>query len=78
MKPRESVGRLERSRSKWGWAFVAPGLVFFSVFSFYPMINAIWTSFFNKRLLSLKAPAFIGLQNYVRVLGSEDFWNSVR
>ncbi|PKL08282.1 MAG: sugar ABC transporter permease [Spirochaetae bacterium HGW-Spirochaetae-7] len=78
MKSRQSMGRLERNRSKWGWLFVAPGLVFFSVFSFYPMLNAIWTSFFNKRLLSLKRPNFIGLQNYVRVLGSEDFWNSAR
>ena len=78
MKLRQSTGGLERNRSKWGWAFVAPGLVFFSVFSFYPMLNAIWTSFFNKRLLSLKKPAFIGFQNYARVLGSEDFWNSAR
>jgi multiple sugar transport system permease protein len=78
MKRRESIGRLERDRSKWGWVFVAPGIVFFSVFSFYPMINAIWTSFFNKRLLSLKKPQFIGVQNYIRVLGSEDFWNSAR
>ncbi|PKL26454.1 MAG: sugar ABC transporter permease [Spirochaetae bacterium HGW-Spirochaetae-3] len=78
MKPRESAGGLERNRARWGWAFVAPGLVFFSIFSFYPMLNAIWTSFFNKRLLSLKAPKFIGLQNYQRVLMSEDFWNSAR
>jgi len=78
MKRREAMSGLERRRSRWGWVFVAPGLVFFSVFSFYPMINAIWTSFFNKRLLSLKRPVFIGLQNYVRVLGSEDFWNSAR
>ncbi|OHD27194.1 MAG: ABC transporter permease [Spirochaetes bacterium GWB1_59_5] len=78
MKRREIVGALERDRSKWGWAFVAPGLVFFSIFSFYPMLNAIWTSFFNKRLLSLKKPTFIGFQNYQRVLGSEDFWNSAR
>jgi len=78
MKRREAIGRLERDRSKWGWVFVAPGIVFFSVFSFYPMINAIWTSFFNKRLLSLKKPQFIGVQNYIRVLGSEDFWNSAR
>jgi multiple sugar transport system permease protein len=78
MKRRETMGGLERKRSRWGWIFVAPGLIFFSVFSFYPMINAIWTSFFNKRLLSLKQPVFIGLQNYIRVLGSEDFWNSAR
>lgn len=78
MKALHAAGGLERKRSRWGWVFVAPGLVFFSIFSFYPMLNAIWTSFFNKRLLSLKAPAFIGLQNYRRVLGAADFWNSAR
>ena len=78
MNRRKIASGLERNRSKWGWVFVAPGLAFFSVFSFYPMFNAIWTSFFNKRLLSLKAPKFIGLQNYQRVLGSEEFWNSAR
>jgi len=78
MKPAKSSGVLERNRSRWGWVFTAPGLVFFALFSFYPILNALWTSFFNKKLLSLKAPKFIGFQNYVRVLGSEDFWNSVR
>jgi len=78
MKPAKSSGVLERNRSRWGWVFTAPGLVFFALFSFYPILNALWTSFFNKKLLSLKPPRFIGFQNYVRVLGSEDFWNSVR
>jgi multiple sugar transport system permease protein len=78
MKTRASLGGLERDRSKWGWAFVAPGLAFFSIFSFYPMLNALWTSFFNKKLLSLKAPNYVGLQNYIRVLGASEFWNSAR
>jgi len=68
----------ERKTARWGWFFVAPGVAFFSLFSFYPILNAFWTSFFAKKLLSLKAPKFIGLDNYVKVLGSEDFWNSVR
>ncbi len=78
MKARAGSRGLERDRSKWGWIFVAPGLAFFSLFSFYPMLNAFVTSFFNKRLLSLKAPDFIGLRNYARVLGSAEFWNSAR
>jgi multiple sugar transport system permease protein len=69
---------LEKGRSAWGWFYIAPGIVFFSIFSFYPMVNAFWTSFTNKKLLSLKAPRFVGLQNYARILGSPDFWNSIR
>jgi len=53
-------------------------VLFFSVFSLYPILYAIWTSFHNKKLLSLKPPKFIGFQNYAKVLSSPDFWNSVR
>ena len=69
---------LEEKRNRWGWFFVAPGIVFFSAFSLYPILYAIWTSFHNKKLLSLKPPKFIGLQNWISVLSSQDFWNSVR
>ncbi|MCX7023340.1 MAG: sugar ABC transporter permease [Spirochaetes bacterium] len=68
---------LERKTARWGWFFVAPGVLFFSAFSLYPILNAFWTSFFNKKLLSLKPPKFIGLDNYGKVLSSPDFWNSV-
>jgi multiple sugar transport system permease protein len=66
----------EAKKARWGWAFVAPGIAFFAVFSFFPILNALWTSLFNKKLLSLKAPKFIGLENYFKVLGGEEFWNS--
>ncbi|MBN1242007.1 MAG: sugar ABC transporter permease [Spirochaetales bacterium] len=69
---------MEGKRARWGWVFVAPGLLFFSLFSWYPIVNAFVTSFTNRKLISLKAPKFVGLQNYVRVLSSEDFWNSAR
>lgn len=69
---------LERDRARWGWFFVAPTVLFFLTFSLYPMLTAIWTSFHNKKLLSLKPPKFIGFQNYGKVLSSPDFWNSVR
>ena len=32
------------------------------------MLNAIWTSFHNRKLLSLKAPKFVGFRNYGRIL----------
>src|SRR5512145_661885 len=72
------IRSLEKRRNDWGWVFVAPGVLFFSTFSLYPICNAIWTSFLNKKLLSLKPPKFVGFQNYAKVLGSPDFWNSVR
>lgn len=71
-------GRIERKLARWGMFFVLPSILFFSVFSFYPILNAAYTSLFKKNLLSLKKPDFIGLENYRYLLGSIDFWNSVK
>jgi len=67
----------EQKKARWGWIFTAPGLAFFSLFSFFPILNAFWTSLLNRKLVSLKKPDFVGLANYAKILGSLDFWNSV-
>jgi len=69
---------IEYRRNRWGWLFIIPSLVFFSIFSFYPILNAVYTSLFKKKLLSLKPPTFVGLDNYTYLLHSPDFWNSIR
>lgn len=68
----------EQKKARWGWIFTFPGLLFFAIFSFYPIINAFITSLYNKKLLSLKTPAFVGFSNYVKILTSAEFWNSMR
>lgn len=80
-KPRQGrkpASGLEAKRSRWGWFFVGPAAVFFALFSAYPMANALWTSLHAKKLLSLRAPRFVGLRNYQRLLAAPEFWNSVR
>ncbi|KUK89546.1 MAG: Binding-protein-dependent transport systems inner membrane component [Mesotoga infera] len=69
---------IEQKKARWGLIFVIPSIIFFSLFSFYPIFTAFYTSFFNKKLLSLKPPDFIGFQNYTYLLKSPDFWNSMR
>jgi len=69
---------IEHKKARWGWFFVLPSLAFFAVFSFYPIINAFYTSLFRKRLLDLRPPTFIGFANYEYLLKSPDFWNSVK
>ena len=63
-------------RALWGWVFVLPALVYFAVFSFYPIINALWLSLHSKNVLSLRPPRFVGLRNYLDLLNSDTFWNS--
>lgn len=69
---------MQRYRNRWGIIFVLPAVLFFSIFSFYPILNAVYTSLFRKKVLSLNPPDFIGLENYRYLLASADFWNSIR
>jgi multiple sugar transport system permease protein len=77
LKVRKYSG-IEKKQARWGVAFVLPAVLFFCVFSFYPIINAIFTSLYDKRVLSLAAPKFLGLGNYKYIFKSPDFWNSMR
>ena len=69
---------LKLRQDRWGFAFAVPALLFFSIFSFYPILNALYTSLFDKQVLSLAPPRFIGVANYGYLLESPDFWNSMR
>lgn len=69
---------IEKKQARWGVAFVVPSVLFFCLFSFYPIINAMFTSLFDKRILSLTAPKFLGLGNYIYIFKSASFWNSMR
>jgi multiple sugar transport system permease protein len=74
---RKYIG-IERKTARWGFAFTVPSILFFSLFSFYPILNALYTSMFDKRVLSLAPPKFMGLGNYTYIFSSPDFWNSIR
>lgn len=69
---------IEHRKNCWGWIFILPSLLFFTFFSFYPIFNALYTSLFKKKLLSLQPPTFVGLENYIYLIRSPDFWNSIR
>ncbi|QQO11377.1 carbohydrate ABC transporter permease [Breznakiella homolactica] len=69
---------IEKKKARWGWVFVMPAIVLFLLFSLYPMLNAFYNTFFNIKLLSLRKPEFVGFRNYIYVLNSPGFWNSVK
>lgn len=55
---------IEKQQARWGFAFTVPCLLFFAVFSFYPIINAFITSLTNRKAIG-RSWSFIGLENYV-------------
>ena len=70
----ERRGPLARRRRLAGLAFVAPVFVFLCAVIVLPLGHAFWTSLHRVRGLS---STFVGLANYVRVLGDEAFWHSL-
>ena len=77
---KKQYGGIEKKQSRWGFIFVAPAILFFTVFSFYPILTALYTSFFDKRVLSLAPPPMVGFDNYIYLFTSSiaGFWNSLR
>ncbi len=60
-----------RRIQKWGYIFIAPGLVWFFLFMLLPMIEVIRLSFVMYR--GSEPNVFVGLYNYKSILTSKDF-----
>lgn len=57
-----------------GLAYLAPALLFVLAFTVYPLLRMIWMSLNNWSLIA--PPRFVGLANYKRAFGDEQFWVS--
>lgn len=55
---------IEKQQARWGFAFTIPCLLFFAVFSFYPIISAFITSLTNRDAIK-RTWDFIGFDNYI-------------
>lgn len=62
--------------NNYGYLFILPFFLVFFVFTAYPIINTLITSFTDESMTSLEAPAFVGFANYVAEIGSTLFWKS--
>lgn len=59
----------------WPYLFLAPGLTVIAVFLLYPTIRSVWLSFTDYNFL--RPAAFVGANNYLEILGSPAFHNSL-
>ena len=59
--------------AKWGYLFILPFFVSFFIFSFIPLVDTIRYSFFEYYRSGIKEVGanFIGLENYISLLGSD-------
>ncbi|MGP3961341.1 carbohydrate ABC transporter permease [Nonomuraea sp. 3N208] len=58
------------------YLFAAPALVLFGVFFAWPAVTAIQLSFFKYDMIS-PPPVFVGVDNFVRMLGDGRFWTAL-
>jgi len=81
MKNKNKTFSIEKKQARWGFSFTLPCLLFFSVFSFYPIVNAFFTSL-TSRMAVQRTSEFIGFDNYIYLFtksnGGFSLMNSMR
>lgn len=60
------------------FAFISPSLTIMLLLMVLPLVTAIWLGFNFITFRNLNTPQWIGLQNYIEVLGDPEFWASLR
>ena len=61
--------------NNWGYFFVAPFVIFFCIFSVYPVLRTLYLSFTDLKVVG--DPNWIGLENYKRVVTDKFFWKAL-
>ena len=74
-----SAGFLDKlDERRLGLVFVVPALVLMAIVAAYPVLNAIWISLHRYNVKIPDDYAFIGFENYARILASGTWWTAVQ
>lgn len=60
----------------WGWLFIAPTMLGLLILNFWPILNTVWQSLCKTGDFG-RGNIFVGLQNYIDVLKTSEFWGSL-
>jgi len=74
-RPRTSR-RPRRSNERSGWGMVTPFFLVYVLFLLWPVVGALWSSFFDESLGSAST-TWRGLGNFGELLGDGDFWSAM-
>lgn len=58
-----------------GWGFIGVAVAVFVIFTLYPVISAVITSFQEYKPFGSE---FVGFENYITALGNDLFWKSIK
>ena len=77
-KKRKKMTKMEKYKAKWGYIFISPWLIGFSIFTILPMLASLAFSVMNFQLATPEEARFIGLQNWERMLFNDpNVWQSL-
>ena len=64
------------SYNKWGYIFLLPFLIVYTIFQLIPLFTTVYNSFFENYRVGLMqvGPNFVGLKNYVELFSTPDIW----
>ncbi len=66
----------EKSEFLWGWLFILPTIIGLVILNIIPIFQTIYQSFFKTGDFG-KGNIFIGFENYTRVFGDSEVWQSL-
>ena len=66
----------ERSEFLWGWLFILPTVIGVVVLNIIPIFQTLYQSFFKTGDFG-KGNIFVGVENYVKVFGDQEVWQSL-
>ena len=65
-----------KKADRFAYVLILPFFAGFFLFTLYPVLNTLLTSFTDESLASFDAPLMVGLDNYWAEITSELFWKS--
>jgi multiple sugar transport system permease protein len=75
--PPAAVTARARAERLLGWKLTGPAVAVMLLVTAYPMLNALYLSMFSYRLTDPAGREFVGLRNYLVVLGDSLWWRDV-
>jgi multiple sugar transport system permease protein len=77
-KTKEKTSIAQKKEDRYGWLFISPYLIFFTVFTGIPFVIAIVMSFLNvKYITRLDNLKFVGLKNFIKIFTNKEILNSL-
>jgi len=65
------------NKSRWGYFFIAPWVILFTIFGIYPLVLSFYLTFFDYNFVQPQDQAFVGISNWLQGIIDPNFWRSL-